>query len=58
MKLVVFLVCTVLFLSGIGLFGYAFAFDAPWNSIAFVGGVGVIAISLAIPVHAIGRGAR
>lgn len=53
--MVVFLVSLALFLGGILLFGYAFTFGPGWESVAFVGGIFAVAVSLAIPFHLLER---
>ena len=55
MKVFVFLVSLALFLGGFALFGYSFAFVDGWNTVAFLGGIAAIAISLAIPFHLLER---
>jgi len=55
MKVFVFLVSLALFLGGMLLFGYAFAFDPSWHAIAFVGGILTISVSLMIPFHLLER---
>jgi hypothetical protein len=55
MKMFAFLVAIVLFLGGLALFGYAFAFVDPWRAIAFVGGILAVSVSLMIPFHFLGR---
>lgn len=55
MKLFAFLVALVLFLGGFALFGYAFAFEGPWNIVSFAGGIAAVSLSLMIPFHFLGR---
>lgn len=51
MKVVVFLVSLALFLGGLALFGYAFAFPEGWMVWGFSGGIAAVALSLMIPFH-------
>ena len=55
MKVFAFLVSIVLFLGGIALFGYAFAFGPEWHTLAFGGGIAAISLSLMIPFHLMER---
>jgi hypothetical protein len=51
MKVFAFLVSLALFLGGLALFGYAFAFGPEWHTITFVGGIAAVSLSLIIPFH-------
>ena len=55
MKVFAFLVSFVLFVGGILLFGFAFAFAPEWHTLAFAGGIAAISLSLMIPFHLLER---
>jgi hypothetical protein len=55
MKVFPFLVALVLFLGGLALFGYAFAFAEEWRGLTFFGGIAAVALSLALPFHLLER---
>jgi cytochrome b subunit of formate dehydrogenase len=55
MKVFAFLVSFVLFVGGILLFGYAFAFAPEWHTLTFAGGIAAISVSLMIPFHLLER---
>lgn len=55
MKVFVFLISLALFVGGLLLFGYAFAFDPAWHTITFVGGIAAVSASLMIPFHLLER---
>lgn len=65
MKVFWFLVAAVLFVASFAVFGYAFEADEifavvglpefPWEVTMFLGGVGLVALSLAIPFHVLDR---
>jgi cytochrome b subunit of formate dehydrogenase len=55
MKVFAFLVSFVLFVGGILLFGYAFAFAPEWHTLTFAAGIAAISVSLMIPFHLLER---
>ena len=55
MKVFAFLVSFVLFVGGILMFGYAFAFGPEWHTLVFTGGIAAISLSLIIPFHLLER---
>jgi hypothetical protein len=55
MNVVYFIIAFVFFLGGIALFAFAFNFPG-LQALMFVGGIGAISISLAIPFHILGHG--
>jgi len=55
MKVFPFLVALVLFLGGLALFGYSFAFAEEWRGLTFFGGIAAVALSLALPFHLLER---
>jgi len=55
MKVFAFLVSFVLFVGGILLFGFAFAFAPEWHALGFAGGIAAISLALMIPFHLLER---
>lgn len=55
MKVFVFLISLALFLGGMLLFGYAFAFAPEWQALTFVGGIAAVSIAFVIPFHLLER---
>jgi len=55
MKVFAFLVSFVLFVGGILLFGFAFAFAPEWHALGFAGGIAAISLALMIPLHLLER---
>jgi hypothetical protein len=55
MKVFAFLFSLALFLGGLALFGYAFAFGEEWQVLTFAGGIAAISVSLMIPFHLLER---
>lgn len=55
MKVFAFLVSLALFLGGLALFGYAFAFPAEWMAWGFAGGIAAVSLSLMVPFHLLER---
>jgi hypothetical protein len=55
MKVFAFLVSLALFVGGLALFGYAFAWGEEWQVLTFAGGIAAISVSLLIPFHLLER---
>lgn len=55
MKVFAFLVSLVVFLGGLALFGYAFAFPEEWRALGFFAGIAAVSIAFTIPFHLLER---
>lgn len=53
--MLLFIVCMVLFLGGIYLFGLAFAVDS-WQALIFIAGLAAVSLAMIIPIHILGHG--